>query len=315
MLDVNSLAYSGVNEDNIELLTRTLAPIYEKRAIELFEYSEIAAREAYTLYLDGLGIYEIIGTMFEDVGFDSEPEFSALNRKSVEMYSRLTSGADRAQFALLFTEAVRRAGMSLSEGTYLAGGDGDGRCVYVKNRLADEAYDVFSQELFDTRVLYAKDFKEATRAVFDGRAQFCLLPLEERAGARIPSISAMLYKEDLKINSVTPVFGPDGSADMKYALVSRHFTVPEVAPGDDRYLEIRLPKESADELAELISAAGHFDTSVYRINTSVYASEDGEQTYLGIVFSGTGVDFTPLLTYLSIFSPSYTAVGIYSNIE
>ena len=315
MLDINSLAYSGVNEDNIALLSRTAAPIYEKRSIELFEYAEIAAREAYQLHADGLGIYEIIGTLFEEIVPESEIDSHEINREAVRMYSRLASGADRAQFSRLFTDALRDKGMPLSEVSYLAGGDGDGSCVYVKNRLADEAYDVFSQELFDPRVLYAKDFREATRAVFDGRAQFCLLPLEERAGARIPSISAMLYKEDLKINSVTPVFGPDGAADMKYALVSRHFTVPELASGDDRYLEIRLTKGDADEIAELITAAGYFNTSVYRINTSVYTNEDGAQTYLGIVFSGTGVDFTPLLTYLSIFSPSYTAVGIYSNIE
>ena len=187
--------------------------------------------------------------------------------------------------------------------------------TYVKNALADEAYDVFSQQLSDPRVKYSSTLNDAVRLVSSGEAEYALLPLEERGGARLASVAELLFREDLKINSVTPVFGFEGLADMKYALVSKHFTIPEILPDDDRYLEIRLRADSSVSASELFSAAESLGAFPYRINTLTFDTEDGAYQYYSVVFRDDGKDFTSLLVYLTLFSGAYTPVGIYKNLE
>ena len=125
----------------------------------------------------------------------------------------------------------------------------------------------------------------------------------------------MLFKYDLKIASVTPVFGFDGSADVKYALVSKHFKIPNVAVDDDRYLEIRLRADGSISLSSLFFAAEMLGASVYRINTVQFDSEEGEFSYYTIVFKDEGSDFSELLIFLTLFAGYYTAIGIYKNLE
>ena len=185
----------------------------------------------------------------------------------------------------------------------------------MKNPLADEAFDVFSQDFDDPRVRYSKTLNEAARAVSSGEVEYALLPLEEKGGARLSSIAAIMFREDLKINSVTPVFGFEGLADMKYALVAKHFSIPEQLPDDDRYLEIRLRTDSSVPLSELFLTADMMGVSLYRVNTISFDTDDGPIPYYSIVFRDGEKDFSSLLVYLTLFSGSYTPVGIYKNLE
>ena len=225
------------------------------------------------------------------------------------------SAHDKAVFAMLFTDELKKRAIKASESDFLSGGEGDGRVIYVKNRLSDEAYDVFSDSLSDVTVAYAEALKNAALTVAEGKAEYCILPLEEKGGARLASIAALLFKFDLKIASVTPVFGFDGSADVKYALVSKHFSIPDIAPDDDRYLEIRLRADGALSLTALFAATDMLGASVYRINTVKFETEEGEITFYTIVFKDEGRDFSALLVYLTMFAGSYTALGIYKNLE
>ncbi len=304
-------------EYNMKTLSDAQMRLMEKRICELAELADDAALAARELYADGCGIYEILSILSDGVSFDPAEVHShamAENVLRLRSYSSSVESRDRAVFAELLVARLAECGITLTESDFLSEDSGDETFVYVKNRLADEAYDVFSQDFDDPHVRYEATLRDAARAVSKGGAEYCLLPLEERGGARLPSVAALLFAEDLKICSVTPVFGFDGSADMKYALVSRHFTVPEVSPDDDRYLEIRISADSTD-LAELFSVAEHLDTTVYRVNTVTFDTEDGEAQYYTAVFRKGGADFCTLLAYLTLFCPSYTAVGIYNNLE
>jgi hypothetical protein len=119
----------------------------------------------------------------------------------------------------------------------------------------------------------------------------------------------------LKINAVTPVFGPDGMADLKYALVSDSFTVPDATEGDDRYLEIRISDGGGSELSSLLSVAVMLGHSVYRVNTHKFFNEDGEETFFSIVIRDEGRSFLSLLSYLTLFIDDYVPQGIYKNLE
>ena len=316
MFKDNDFLSLAVSRDNLYKLSEKELPLCERRAIEISILAERIAREFSDLHSEGLNIYEIIEALFfVDEGFSSKISSDTANLiNSYLSYFGAVEFVDRAYFVESLLSSLSLLGVNVGESDFLREGVGDETFVYVKNRLADEAFDVFSQDFKDPRVFYAPDLRSATRAVIEEKCEYCLLPLEEKGGVRIPSISAILYSSDLKINSVSSVFGPDGTADMRYALVSKHFSIPEILPDDDRYLEVRLSDTHNEALASLFSALSTFGISVYRINTTPHDNEDDTQS-ITIVFSVIGKGFANLLTYLSIFHPTYVTVGIYSKLE
>ncbi len=307
-----------VNIDNINALSIEQSISFEKRICEIAEISDVAAAVAEELINDGFGIYEMLGFISDAVSFSSSEGHGFVMPESafkIKKYLGAISSYDKTVFADVFTKRLLSLGLKISEADFLPEAIGDGSVVYVKNRLADEAYDVFADGLHNSTVSYVENLRDAAAAVADGKKEYCILPLEEKGGARLASIAAILFSYDLKIASVTPVFGFDGSADVKYALVSRHFNIPSVAPDDDRYLEIRLPQDSSLSLTALFSAAEMLGSSVYRINTVRFDSEEGANAYYTVVFKDEGKDFSTLLVFLTLFAGSYTAVGIYKNLE
>ena len=308
---------TDIAEENLALLGEREAGFAERRTLELRELARGAAEAVRSLITDGLSADEAIRTVLVGDGerVACGDDIYSANVSFVEHYLSALFASDKAVFAKIFVNSLSECGIVLSEADFLPEGTGEELVVYVKNKLADEAFDVFSEELDDPRVMYAKDFREAARAVSRGDAAYCLLPLEEGQGVRIPSVSSLLYSEDLKINSVTPVFGPDGGADMKYALISRYFSVPAIQEDSDRYFEFRLGEINTDTISSILSAASLFGASVYRINSAVITTDSGTEEGITLVLSGTGIDFTPLIVYLTVFMPAFVAVGIYDNIE
>ena len=102
---------------------------------------------------------------------------------------------------------------------------------------------------------------------------------------------------------------------MKYCLVSKGFLVKEYSKDDDRYLELRAAKDSDDLLSELIFVAESLGSSVYRINSTSFASEEGERPYYSILLREIGRDFCKLLIYLTLFNRDFSILGIYKNLE
>ncbi len=307
-----------VTSENILLLSEKQKTLSEMRLCEIADLAEDAAQTAVSLFSEGYDVYEVLSLISEGILLSytestcpSEPLFK-FHANCIE---RLADITDRAAFSKLLCEKLLNMGVGVSESLFLPKVISGERITYVKNALADEAFDVFSQDFNEPRVVYSKNFSEAVRAVAKDECQYCLLPLEERGGARIFSTSELIFREDLKINSVTPVFGFDGNTDMKYALISKHFSVPEICSDDDRYLEIRLSTDSSIPLSDLFVAADCLSVSLYRINTVSYITEDGKEPHYSIVFRDEGGDFSAMLAFLTLFSGAYTPIGIYKNLE
>jgi len=318
MKDEISFSPKSVSVSNLKMLDGEQKDRFELRISELSELAFCAADFFSELLDNGLGIYEILAQIseglkfpFVDYGRKALPE----NEARVLNFSRGIGALDKAIFSELLFSEMKRRGKPYGESDFLAQAQTDDTFVYVKNMLSDEAYDVFSQEFSDPRVRYAASFKEALAMVDCGEVGYAILPLEEKGGDRLSGISAMLFAHDLKIASVTPVFGPDGVADVKYALISASYRVPEINFDDDRYLEMRISADTELSVAELMLAAENFGISVYRINSASFSTEDGEKQYYSVVFKGTGIDFSPILTFLTLFGSSFTPIGIYNNLE
>lgn len=308
---------SSVTDENLSYLSCRQGENLEMRICEMSFAAEKIAASAVSLVEDGMSVSEIAALLSDELGAENSLTEDSSPNESGEAVARFLSflkGVDKANFSTLLLEKLRDNGINASEKDFLEESGAKESFIYVRNSLSDEAYDVFSQEFDSPRVLYSDSFKEACFAVADGKAGYCILPFEERAGMRIPGIYNLISRLDLKIVAVTPVFGFEGTADMKYALVSRGFKIPEISENTDRYLEINVSCDSSVSLGELLTVSEYFGLSVFRINTFEDEREN-ENSYFSVILKDGGSSFTELLTYLSIFADTYSAMGIYKNIE
>lgn len=303
---------------NLDRLAKEHCVINEQRLLELYDVAAPMADATGELCSEGLSVSETLSALSElltlgdyPVSEHNTPERFSFVKKSIAALKY----SDRAVLTELYTGELARRSVPISEGDFFPFVAMPETFTYVRNSFSDEAYDVFSQDFSDPKVRYSASFRECARAVSEGEVTYCLLPLEEKGGARLPTVSEIIFRNDFKINSVIPVFGPDGNADMKYALVSKNFTVPKRDADDDGYLEIRLDASSDNVLTEVFSAVDYFGMSVYRVNTVTFDTEGESETYFSVVIRDSGNNFAGLLTYFTLFIGDFVPVGIYKNLE
>lgn len=302
---------------NLKKISFEQSVMEEKRVCELSELAYLFAKATLELISGGMEISESFSILSDSVfgqEDDIHPHFLAENEEILKHHIGVLKSFDKIAFCRLISEKLKNADRELCEKDFLPEKATPETFVYVKNGFADEAYDVFSQEFEEPRVRYSKDFKEALSMLSNSDTGYCLLPLEDR-GVRIRSVCELIFGGDFKICSVTPVFGYDGTADMKYCLVSKSFLLSDFTEDDDRYLEIRISGEADEELSELLLAAKGFNTDLYRINSVNFSYGGEERSYYSLIFRKTGKSFTDILTYLTLFTKETTTLGIYKNLE
>ncbi len=302
---------------NIKSLSSKQSMLEERRMSELSELAYSAAESAIELNSAGMNITEILSLLSDSLDFSEteiHDDYLEDNITRLRGHAFSLSMLDKEYFSVLLFERLSSIGINVKEEDFLPSASVNETFVYVKNSFADEAYDVFSQDFTDPRVAYAANIKEAVSMLLDGIADHCLLPLEDR-GSRIRTVDELIFKGDLKINSVIPVFGLDGNADMKYCLVSKNYRISSYTNEDDRYLELRIPKDGKSSFSELISVAEGLGFETYRVNSELLSIDEGERAYFSLVFKSSGVSFVSLLVYLTLFTEDFTTLGIYKNLE
>ncbi len=303
---------------NLKRLSDEQSVIGELRSYELYDVAVAMAQLTLELLDDGLDINEILSVLSDSLNLGDYSTYGEDTKKVLDYVwndLRLSHRSDLLVLTDKYLNRCRELGRPLTESDFLPIGGSDETFTYVRNSFSDEAYDVFSQDFSDPKVRYSPTFRDAARAVSADEVTYCLLPLEERGGVRLHTVSELIFRNDFKINSVIPVFGQDGTADIKYALVSKCFTLPEREADDDLYLEVRLGVNPELELAEIFHAIEVFGMSVYRINSVTFDTEGETETYFSVVIKGGETDFSPILAYMTLFVRDFVPVGIYKNLE
>ena len=316
MFDNPIFSFDDTISANLAALSEIQLRDEERRICELSALADSAVSVAFSEELDGMDIYgrlAFISDAFMPSSATLHAEALEENVKRLSAFGELICASDKVFLSHLLVEKLGKRGYPLSESDFLFSSHIGGRIVYVKNGYSDEAFDVFSAEISNARVGYVESLRDAVREVLDDRAQYCLLPLEER-GARIASVEELLFSNELRIAALTPVFGYDGAADMKYALVSKHFRIPKMSKGDEKYIEIMLPSDGEPPLGELLLATSMLGHSLYRVKGASFKTADGMRDYYTAVFRESG-DFCALLVYLTLFAPTASIMGIYKNLE
>lgn len=303
---------------NIINISKMQSALQERQFCEAWELACDVADFFSAMLKEGYNVYEIC-SMLEGLDISLRaPHKDCLDENIFRLITHLKaiSASAKAVFADLLVKRLKEMNIHLSESDFLPTESLEETITYVKNPLSDEAYDVFSEEFKNPHLKYSKNFSEIAIALRSGEVKYAILPIEEKGSARLISVSEMLFLEDLKINSIISVFGYEGNADMKYALVSKFFKIPPLPSDDDRYLEIRLPiKSEFLSLSELLLAAELLSLSIYKCNTVSFRTEEGACGYFSVILKNEGRDFVSLLLFLTLFSGDYSSVGIYKNLE
>ena len=301
----------GISLANLKDISMRQAELLDARVCEISFIAQRLAASVAQLTSAGLAAADAIAELYTD---DEVEVFTPRGSFVNPLHSGVLvtpDAADGAVLSALLLEKLDSLGVHVTEADYLDSDVADETFTYVRGALSDEAYDVFSQEFDDPRVSYSATWREACLSVADGNVGYCILPFEERGGVRVPIISELAAGLGLKIVAVTPVFGFEGNADMKYALLKRGFVIPDNDEDTDRYLEIKLPGNISGGIPRLFSAAEGLGVSVYRINTL----GDTDSLSYSVIFKDGGGGFAALLTYLSVFIGEYLPIGIYKNLE
>ena len=302
---------------NLSVLSLEQQKSFERRISEIAFLAGLAADYTLGLFSDEFSLIDALSMISENTDTVSVKISDTSLTENIERIKSFSEGMacnDKVLFSDLYLERLKESGYSAILQDFLSEGRGGGRISYVRNGFADEAYDVFSQEITDTRVKYCEKLKDAVRDVVSDVSEFALLPLEQR-GARISTVEEMLFSNELKIAAITPVFGFDGLADMKYALVSKNYRIPKLRQGDECYIELMISNGAGVKLSSTLSAAESLGLQPYRVSSITFNTADGECSQYSVIIKDGGGGFLSFLVYLTLFEPSAQMVGIYKNLE
>ena len=159
---------SDVSVSNLNASASDESRAFEMRLCEMSFFADSIAREIKTLTEEEMSVSEAVALLSAELSFDRQDDgegFISETEGGVRAFVRSLRTHDKANFTALLTEKLKSIGVSIGESDFLFEAPTDESFVYVRSALADEAFDVFSQEYSDPRIVYADSFKKACFAV------------------------------------------------------------------------------------------------------------------------------------------------------
>ena len=204
-----------------------------------------------------------------------------------------------------------------------------GTIVYQHSIYADEAFLTFSRILPSARASYADSFAGVCEQVFDGRCEYCILPLENTQDGKLVRFYSLIEKYELKIALTCKVTTSDNRHSTVFGLCRRGLSLPQPLVRDRSIcFEFVFWQETEHlTLAKLLTAAEACALSLVRADCLPRSDEE--------ILLGAGYpfdvcleiaqqafdehlprehDFLAFLLYLSVHSPTYLPLGIYQQL-
>ena len=185
---------------------------------------------------------------------------------------------------------------------------------YLRNPLADIAFNNFSKLLKEPRVAYGESFSDVCEDVYYGRTPYCILPIENSDDGRMTGFCNMIRKYGLKIVLTCKVDSANGKST-GFALLKRDIAKIECKSGisDGEYVEFGFNFGEKIRLQEVLQAASFFGFSLHRVDSfPIYYSE--KEYYFDVIFKGNG-DLKKFLFWIELEIPRFEIIGLYTQIK
>ena len=188
---------------------------------------------------------------------------------------------------------------------------------YLKNKYNDIAFECFSRSVVNAKPDYAASFAECCENVFEGRCEFCILPIMNSSDGRLMSFYALIDRYDLKICDVISIDGEDSTSTFCYALIGRACKEQQRTrlQKNQRYIfEFSIVDDCADFLTPLLMAANKIGAKLTCVDSlPMEYSADMQKFFFS--FSIPAQSTLAFRLFVALKHQTYTPIGIYKEIN
>lgn len=187
----------------------------------------------------------------------------------------------------------------------------------MRNSYTDTAYDIFGRELKDPTVTYSGDFTNVCEDVYYGRANLCILPIQNSTDGNLVSFRNLINKYELKTVMTCSV---DTSYNnyTKFALLKKNIENIRIKSHNVKYqnfLEFNITLSDTSKLASLLKAAESYNLHLNKIDSVPVTYSESEYSYdIVITINDSEFDLMCFLCYLYLEMPQFTPAGLYKHI-
>ena len=282
-------------EENQRILAKNLEEFKKRQSISRRQ-GEITAIELARLYCDNFN--------------DTDDIFSSLR----SLCNNLSATEEILFLSELCrsTQAQRIRDMLFIGSSEPTSAGAHSRISYLKNKYNDLAFEYFSHSVVNAKPDYASSFIECCESVFDGRCEFCILPIMNSNDGRLMSFYALLDRYDLKICEIVDIDNDSAPSMLRYARIGRASNEPKKrASKQQNYIfEFSVISESTDFFAPLFEAANALDARLICIDSLPveYASNMQKFFFSFLIPTQSTLAFR---LFINLKHQSYTPIGIY----
>ena len=187
---------------------------------------------------------------------------------------------------------------------------------YLKNKYNDTAFEYFSHSIANAKPDYASSFTECCENVFDGRCEYCILPLINSRDGRLLSFYSLLERYELKICGVIDIDSEDATSTIKHALIGRSCKeLRKKIQKNQKYIfEFYITSDNTNFLSPLFEAANQVGATLTCIDSIPTEYAPHLQKFF-ISFSVSSHNLLSLRLFVALNHSAYTPLGIYKDTE
>ena len=184
---------------------------------------------------------------------------------------------------------------------------------YMKNIYADEAFEMFCRLIGNPAALFASDFQTVCEDVYNGRAEFCILPVETSEEGTLTAFRKLIDKYELVVCCVCSVQG-DGQIT-KYALLGRSGDSRQMPEPtfDERYIRLTFDSPGTGNLSALFAAANVLGLEYVKSDSMPLTWDDRRYNFC-VTFRAERRKIEAFLTYLGLDFPDCAEKTVYFRI-
>jgi len=185
----------------------------------------------------------------------------------------------------------------------------------AKNALSDIAYREFSKVLPYPTVTYSHDFQTVCEDVYYGRADCCILPVENTSDGRLMRFRSLADKYELAIFLTCTVAAESGEVT-KFALLRKEIAKSNIKSifKDGDFFEFYTVISGDVSISDILITAQYFGLFPYKIDSTPISYTERAYSY-DIVLKTDGGDLVSFLCYLFLEAPQFSPVGLYSQLK
>lgn len=181
----------------------------------------------------------------------------------------------------------------------------------LKTPYTDKSLKAFSRHIASPRVTYHSDFNSVCEAVYDEKANYCILPIESSDNGRLNGFYHLIEKYELFICLCTDIYSNDDGAYTKFALCRKTHAPFSAHKRDGEYFaEILISPDGETSISDILFCADFLNIKTVKTECmpAIYSENDYN---MYATFCGKERELYRLFMFFALQQIRYSYIGIY----